>query len=373
MSKAFVCTLLFCFYLYTQDAITTKSSLKWIALPSDKVDSTELWQARVESERKLLSERMGYLEKVVLQSKAREEKVLKEKTDLSGEVAQLRTQLQTLQTREISTYPMGEVLGTDDDPFQDERKKSKDLVLARAPLRESVMEQNSDKIKNVQKTIPSGTTVQALLVSSIDASCGINSQANPQTLKLRILDDARLPSEVRVKIKRGLVIATAYGDLSSERVFVRIERLTLVRPNGDFMETGVTGFVTGEDGKNGVRGVVVDRSDKLLSAAAASGFFSGRTSYLIATASAFKGVGHHHGEHKEQSPLDIFKAGSYAGGTSALDQLSQYYVKRAEQLQPVIQVAAGRLVDITFTHGAEFGDLDTKENLKEIRESTRES
>ena len=32
-----------------------------------------------------------------------------------------------------------------------------------------------------------------------------------------------------------------------------------------------------------------------------------------------------------------------------MDKLSEYYIKRAEQLQPVLQVAAGRTVDVVLS------------------------
>jgi hypothetical protein len=51
----------------------------------------------------------------------------------------------------------------------------------------------------------------------------------------------------------------------------------------------------------------------------------------------------------------MFTAGMASGATTALDRLSQYYIDRAEQLQPVIQVAAGQVVDIVFTEGTAIG------------------
>ena len=53
---------------------------------------------------------------------------------------------------------------------------------------------------------------------------------------------------------------------------MRLERLSKVESNGEFLETSVTGFVSGEDGKFGVRGSVVDKSEKMVANAARSGF-----------------------------------------------------------------------------------------------------
>jgi conjugal transfer pilus assembly protein TraB len=62
--------------------------------------------------------------------------------------------------------------------------------------------------------------------------------------------------------------------------------------------------------------------------------------------------------------MDALKQGGVQGIGSALDKLSDYYIKRAEQLQPVIQIAAGRKVDIVFTHGAKIGSQATKEQIR---------
>jgi hypothetical protein len=51
---------------------------------------------------------------------------------------------------------------------------------------------------------------------------------------------------------------------------------------------------------------------------------------------------------------ETFMSGMAGGATTALDRLSQYYIDRAEQLQPVIQIAAGQVVDIVFTAGTSF-------------------
>jgi hypothetical protein len=50
--------------------------------------------------------------------------------------------------------------------------------------------------------------------------------------------------------------------------------------------------------------------------------------------------------------------------------LSQYYIDRAEQLQPVIQVAAGQVVDIVFTEGTFIGSQDVKEKIETQRDSS---
>jgi conjugal transfer pilus assembly protein TraB len=148
---------------------------------------------------------------------------------------------------------------------------------------------------------------------------------------------------------------------------MRLERLTQVDAKGNAIETEVVGYVSGEDGKFGVRGTVIDRSAKIVKNAAASGFLGGIGQVLQASVT-----------RNSVDSWNTYSIGKNAaakgaanGTSSAFDMLAEYYIKRAEQVQPVLQVNAGRIVDITFTHGFAMGDLHIKEKLREIRQNGR--
>lgn len=59
------------------------------------------------------------------------------------------------------------------------------------------------------------------------------------------------------------------------------------------------------------------------------------------------------------------------GATTALDRLSQYYIDRAEQLQPVIQIAAGQVVDIVFTEGTFIGSQNAHAEIRKQKSENR--
>jgi conjugal transfer pilus assembly protein TraB len=50
-------------------------------------------------------------------------------------------------------------------------------------------------------------------------------------------------------------------------------------------------------------------------------------------------------------PGKQFQAGVGTGVGKALDRLSQYYITLAEKMFPIIEVDAGRTVDVVFTKG----------------------
>jgi conjugal transfer pilus assembly protein TraB len=62
-------------------------------------------------------------------------------------------------------------------------------------------------------------------------------------------------------------------------------------------------------------------------------------------------------------------AGNGLGG--ALDKYADFYIKRAEQMQPVIQVAAGRIVDIVFSQGFDFSGSQFRKILSQSHDQSR--
>jgi conjugal transfer pilus assembly protein TraB len=54
-------------------------------------------------------------------------------------------------------------------------------------------------------------------------------------------------------------------------------------------------------------------------------------------------------------PGKQFQAGVGAGVGKALDRLSQYYITLAEKMFPIIEVDAGRVVDVVLTKGVTLG------------------
>ena len=331
-------------YFLFDDTNSPVSDPPSVDLPGDRIAPQEIWMTKLEAENKLIEKKLSYIEELLLERVKKEDR----------EMVELRREISVVKEKASSVKPALK----EEKPFSPFEPAK---PIPRLPLSEVWAEGTKDRVLHVDRVIPAGTTVRAIIVSSVDAPCSVYSAADPQPVKLRILDDGHLPKNVTAQLKGGLLIGSVYGDLSSERIYIRIERLTQVKANGDFVETVVTGFVSGEDGKYGVRGTVIDKSGKMIGNAAVSGFFSG--------------VSHSIGKARMDPQLAVFgvaKEGAVAGTSQAFDRITDYFIKRAEQIRPVIQVTAGRIVDITFTHKAELGDLYTQDKVKQIRETSRE-
>jgi conjugal transfer pilus assembly protein TraB len=396
-------------YLMMADDHSIQTPKIHVDLPGDKVNPQDIWMNRLESENKLISQKISYLESLILESKKQEEESNKEKEHLQKELSHLKQELQFVSEKaqqkesiiayknpialpveqsysnnyQSAPYPNSHNGNLDNlKPFNNELPSDLAFdpispviqepilepipeapIILIAPIQEFSMEEPTDRICHVNKVIPAGTSVKALLVSSVDAICGVFANSDPIPVKLRLLDDGHLPKGVTVKLKGAVIIASAYGNISSERVYMRLERLVQNKPNGKFIETQVAGYVTGEDGKFGVRGLVVDRSAKIVKNAAYSGFLGGISQTLQATVTKKPTDCWNHYNFS----TDLVKQGCANGTANAFDMLADYYIRRAEQVQPVIQVGAGRIVDVTFTLGTEVGELHTHDKIQSIR------
>ncbi len=228
-------------------------------------------------------------------------------------------------------------------------------------------------LKTTDNTIPAGAFAKAILLGGVDASTSIQSSSDPRPVLLRVTDPGTLPRKFKSDLKDCHVLAASYGDISSERVFMRLEKLTCVeRKTGEVVEMNVQGYVAGEDGRAGLRGRVVDRAGESMRNALVGGFFSGMGSFLSqahnpVTFSPMNGLA-------QTNPLtneSILKHGAAKGTSNALEKYADFYIKRAEQLQPVLQVAAGRPVDIVFSQGLAFGDSAIRHAVGKVNDQKR--
>ena len=211
--------------------------------------------------------------------------------------------------------------------------------------------------KPVGTWLPAGAHAEAVVLAGVDAAAGVSSQGDPRPVLLRITGPAWTAAEdgtaLQVDIDGCTVTGAAHGDLSSEKVYARLQTMTCAGPKpGTVVETPVAGFVAGS-GKTGVRGPVVSREGALVEKAFLAGMVSGvghGVSQAFQPQAVATGAG---GAAVANTALaDIGRAGLGAGASSAGQKVADYMIRRAEQYQPVIQLQAGTKVTLVFLEGA---------------------
>ena len=229
--------------------------------------------------------------------------------------------------------------------------------------------------RDSRRYIPSGAFTRAILLGGLDAPTGGQSQRNPQPVLLRLVDNAVLPNHFRSKIKECFVVGAGYGDVSSERAYIRTESLSCVTRDGTAIDVPVKGYVAGEDGKAGMRGRLVSKQGQLLANALLAGVASG-IGHAFQQSSSTMSISPL-GATTTVDPGKQFEAGFGTGVGRALDRLAQYYISLAEKVFPVIEVDAGRTVDVVITQGISLqGSLDAasqdREEFPQLTERTQQ-
>jgi conjugal transfer pilus assembly protein TraB len=207
--------------------------------------------------------------------------------------------------------------------------------------------------RDTRRYLPSGSFTRALLLGGLDAPTGGQAQRNPQPVLLRLLDHAVLPNQFRGRIKECFVVGAGYGDVSAERAYIRTESLSCVTRDGNAIDVPIRGYVAGEDGKAGMRGRLVSKQGQILANALLAGVASGigtafQQSATTVSVSPLGTTG-------TVDPGKQLQAGLGTGVGRALDRLAQYYITLAEKVFPVIEIDAGRTVDVVLTQGIALG------------------
>jgi conjugal transfer pilus assembly protein TraB len=208
--------------------------------------------------------------------------------------------------------------------------------------------------------VPAGTILSGTLITGMDAPTGDYARGHPYPVLMRIKKEAILPNRFRADIRECFLIASGYGDLSSERANIRSERISCIREDGNPIETRIEMYAVGEDGKLGVRGRLVSKQGQILARALMAGFMEGATSMFgkspVPTISL---------RDTSSTPYqraltgDSVEAASLHGAGKAMDRLAQFYIDMAKNMFPIIEIDAGRNVDFVAIRGVDFNTRQT--------------
>lgn len=196
--------------------------------------------------------------------------------------------------------------------------------------------------------LPTGTSIRVVMLNGLDAPTGGQSQQNPMPVNLLVDAPAQLPNGVKANLKGCFITGNGHGDLSAERAYIRLDRLSCIDEDGGAIDVAIRGYVSGEDGKTGVRGKVISKTGQVLANAILVGTLGGFGEGLRQSATQTNNMGALGQTTQIQNPWTY---GMGSGVGKAMDRVAQYYIKLAEKLFPVIEVDGGRTVDVVLTRG----------------------
>ena len=168
-----------------------------------------------------------------------------------------------------------------------------------------------------------------------------------------------MPNNKEYSADGCFVVGEIWGDISSERGIVRTKSISCVLKNGKHVDMEFDGHVSFQ-GKGGVRGKPVMRNGMIVGYAGAAGLLSGFGEGIKSAATPSVGLG----ATADVGAGDVFKQGIGGGASKAADTLSQYWIKRAEQYHPVIDIGAGNLVTVVVQKGFRLETLEDADDAK---------
>ena len=237
-------------------------------------------------------------------------------------------------------------------PAADKSKKVKMRVIGDDAKDQAATIQAEEKEKDQSIFLPAGSILSGTLITGMDAPTSESARKSPFPALLRIKKDALLPNRYRADVKECFIISSGYGDLSSERAYLRSETISCVRTDGGVIEAPIDMYAVGEDGKAGVRGILVSKQGALLSRSLLAGamdsfsrIFSTVPVPTLSTSASDKTP------FQTVLSKDSMQAAGVQGFGSAMERLADYFMDMAENIYPVIEVSAGRQIDFVMTKG----------------------
>ena len=334
--------LLICFYIVkffdSTPKVVKKSKAtveKTFDTAANRIDFQEIWRTEIEAKEKAMQEQINNLNLIIKNQQKEGDSKIEEIQGLINHLSFEKNKLPNLELAENTINPTTEQL------------KITKLSLNLTKQEEVTV------LPSIDSTIPAGSFAEAVLLSGVDATAAVSAGANPRPMLLRLTDLTVLPRKFRTDLVDCHCTASAWGELSSERIHARLVTLSCVeRDTGEILEVPVNGYIAGSDGKEGVRGTVASKEGQFLTRSLWGGVFAGIGSALSPNnKSSYGGPFLSIGTPEKPSTKDMFRSGFGESANNSLTKLSDYYIQRAEQIQPVIQVSAGQKVDLVFTEG----------------------
>ena len=221
--------------------------------------------------------------------------------------------------------------------------------------REAPVENEDSKKKEIIDYIPTGSISRVTLLNGMDAPTMAKAKTDPIPVLMKVNDLSILPNKYSYDLKECFVLGEGYGDLSSERVYIRTNNLACISNSGKTIDMPFKAMVTGEDGKAGLRGRVVSKQGAILARTIMANFvsavgtaFGNQGNTIIDSISATTGV-NTSTTTNNNTTSETFKAGMYQGMASGANKLADFFLKLADQIYTVIEIDANRQVDLIST------------------------
>jgi Bacterial conjugation TrbI-like protein len=244
-------------------------------------------------------------------------------------------------------------------PITEQKAMSSGITVMRFGAAKSSVSDRAVKAKTeapiVRQTsyLPGGSMARSVLLTGVDAPVG----GKPFPVLLALKAAFASPNSYQVPLKGCFALGKAEGNASSERADIQIVRMSCVLPDGKAFEQEITGYLVGEDGKQGIPGKLVDKEGRKIAFAAVAGVGAG-----LARAFGQQQVTNtviDSGAITSTVTGDALTFGLASGAQGAATEMQRYFQKQAERLFPVVEIDAGKNVTMVMLSGTKVPGLES--------------
>lgn len=202
-----------------------------------------------------------------------------------------------------------------------------------------------ESTKTGEIVLPAGSFMRVRFLSGVFAPC--NDVEIP--VLMEVVSPSITPRD-RKNFVGSFIIGSAIGDYSSKRALVRLETFALLYKDTVLTIPAKGWIVSAKDGKYGIGGRIYDRSGKYIAYAISSAFLQGVGSAVASkfVSTTTNPLGGTTVVVNLQTTQDMLKYAGALGLTSTANTLSQYFMQKANQVVPVVELPAGTIADIVL-------------------------
>lgn len=195
---------------------------------------------------------------------------------------------------------------------------------------------------------------RAILVNGADATILGMGRQEDAPVALSILSKMSIANGEYTNTRDCLALGSAVGQMTVQKAQIRLDKISCIFTNAEgdkFIAEGqVQGWVIDENGQLGVQGVLITQEGKILRSTLPLAAVQTALDYV--TRSATNVVVPAGGTTTGYQNLNAsFGTGSSNAANQSLSKIIQIYEKYLQQLNPVVNIRAGREVSLLFKGG----------------------
>lgn len=221
-----------------------------------------------------------------------------------------------------------------------------------------ITESQKEEAENNSYHIMTGLS-RAYMITGAYAPAFSSGEEEPLPVLLQAEGDILIANDDTASVDKCLLIGSARGNMNSKTADIRLVKISCSLNDGkNMVEGSINGWVIGENGIPGVPGELLHKNGAWLSQTFVAGFlqtFSDALSNTGTTQISLGGTTTSTGTSTTvpvgTAVTDNMKSSVGGGLSTVFGKLGDYYIKMAEQIFPVIEVKAGRTVNILLKGG----------------------